>query len=121
MNKETFYPLTETEANGIINGVSRGYSRMIAIEDLMDLTVSADSFGDSLEGILGDYKLAPKKPPLEIQKENAYTWLVMHYELISAVFTAVRELVDDTRNGLEMIQYGRIEEYFLQARKERQA
>lgn len=121
MSKETFYPLTESEANAITNAVQRGYCRMIAIEDLMDLPVAADSFGNNLEGILGTYTLSPNEPPLEIQKENAYRWLVKHYELISATFTAVRELVDDTRNGLEMLPTRNITEHFLQARKERQA
>ena len=46
------YPLKEAEANGIINAVNRGFLRMIAAEDLLDLIDSSEAFEDRLERIL---------------------------------------------------------------------
>ena len=96
------YQLTEAEANEINEAIIRGTGRMIAAQDLLDLPVFYDSFEETLTGVLGGIPYRSYEPPLEEQKENAYKWMVKHYELISATFNAVSELVHDTRDSLEM-------------------
>lgn len=91
---------------------------MIAVENLMDLPLHMGSFTDSLGCVLGKSVFA-SDPPLEIQKENAYLWLTTHYEVISAIFTAMKVLVDDTRDDLEMLSIQSIENHFKQGWKER--
>ena len=95
------YSLTESEYNGISNAITKGLFRLVACEDLMDLLEDSESFENTLNGLLGSC-MSPE-PPIEVQKDNAYKWLLKHYELISATFSAVRVLVDDTRDNLEMI------------------
>lgn len=117
MSKETIYPLTEREANGILNAVQRGTQRMIAAQDLMDLPLLYDTFESTLEGLLGRSWRLHQEEPLEEEKEAAYRWLVQNYEILYATFTAVRELVNDTRDSLEMLTIEGIEEHF--SRRER--
>ena len=105
---ELTYPLNEADANGIINAVERGFFRMIAAEDLLDLIDNTDAFESRLERILDN---SPET--------NAVKWLTAHYELIAATHTALRALVDDTRDGLEMTVTGQIETFFSEARKKR--
>ena len=112
MSKELTYPLTERDANILTEAVHRACCRMIAAQDLMDLPIALDTFGNTLEGLLG-------RDTEEAQKDRAHRWLVTNYELLSAIFTAVRELVDDTRDGLEMLPTELITEHFKEARKER--
>lgn len=103
MSKETTYQLTEAEANRINEAIHRGTCRMIAAQDLLDLPISNDSFENNLAGVLGGLPYTGYEPPKEIEMERAYKWMVKHYELISAIFTAVTELVNDTREALEML------------------
>ena len=105
------YPLTKAEANGIIAATERGVRRMIAVEDLMDLPIHMGGFDDTLDGVLGK-RVFSADPPLETQMEHAYHWLNDHYDILCATFTAVRELVDDTRDGREMLAVHGIQEYF---------
>lgn len=99
----TTYQLTEAEANQINEAIHRGTCRMIAAQDLLDLPISKDSFENTLEGVLGGVPYNGYEPPKEIQTERAYKWMEAHYELISAIFTALVELVRDTREALEML------------------
>ena len=102
MSKENLYQLTEREANEINEAIIRGTSRMIAAQDLLELPVLYNSFENTLTGVLGGCPCRSYEPPLEEQKELAYKWMVQHYELLSATFNAVTELVHDTRESLEM-------------------